>query len=613
MVDHGASDPLLVRADGARGPSRRSLLSGSAALLAGGGALAAAAPASAAGGTSVMSRQGVSASVTVARSTGLAAGPGRAYVILARASDLTKDAPEPRDHLQDDEPISVPLFGLDVERMTPGTKIVFGPGADVAAYPLTSSADVEEGEYVVQGFFCTYETNHRSDGSVVQVHWPSGDGGDVWRSPGNVFSKPRKVTLRRGGHVDLVCDQVVAPVEPVPPGGVGQQGNPADSEHVKHVKIRSTLLSDFWGRDVYLGADVLLPQGYDAADTATRYPMELQAGHYPTRNPHGFTEDGDDAFSTWWRSAGAARFVSVTVRSENPFYDDSYNVDSANLGPYGSAIHTELLPELDRRFATIGQPWGRTITGGSTGGWIAAATLVLNPDGWAGAWAGYPDALDFRAHQVVDVYEDDNAYTTDSSWVSVPRPAARAVTGDTLFTMGQENAYEAAVASRTRSQGQWDVWTAVFGPQGDDGYPAPIWDKATGAIDHDVAAAWKTFDLSALTVARWAELAPKIAGRLHVWVGSEDTYFLNVGVSLFEQATSALTPPTGFQFVYGLSQPHGWSPVTPAELFTTMAAFVADHAPAGTDTSAWRGAEQPPAVLQVPGRSVVDPGPTPAG
>ena len=96
-------------------------------------------------------------------------------------------------------------------------------------------------------------------------------------------------------------------------------------------------------------------------------------------------------------------------------------------------------------------------------------------------------------------------------------------------------------------------------------------------------------------------------------MGGQRGHLLDNGVTLFEQATSALTPPTGFQFVYGLSQPHGWTPVTTAELFTTMAAFVADHAPAGTDTSAWRGAEQPPAVLQVPGRSVVDPGVEPAG
>jgi hypothetical protein len=585
------------------GLTRRAMVTGSIATVAGlaGVATAHADPDSRPGG--------VTFALTV--TAGLNPTAGRAFVIIARQSDLSDDAPEPRDNLQGNEPISVPFFGMDVAMMRPNAPILLRDGDSVVGAPLSGFADIPPGDYVVQGFFNTYETNHRSDGSVVQVHWPSGDGGDIWHSPGNAYSTPR--TVRIDGHagtIRLTLDKVVGPIGTIPPGGTGQQGNPSETKHVKRMKIRSELLSRFWGRDVYLGADILLPEGYDLpANQHVRYPMELEVGHYAEGGgqPHGFDEALGDDFSRWWVSADATRFISVQVRSENPFYDDSYNVNSANLGPYGDAINTELLPAIDRRFRTIGQRWGRTVTGGSTGGWIAAATLVLYPDLYAGAWAGYPDPLDFRAHQLVNVYSDANAYVIDNPWEVVPRPSARRKTGDTQWTMGQENAYERACASHGRSQGQWDIWQAVFGPQGKDGYPSPIWHKRTGVVDHTVAAYWQTHaELSTIVTARWATLGPKIAGRLHVYVGTEDTYFLNNGVQLFEQKTNVLTSPKpDFQFIYGVGQPHGWQPVSDQEIFTTMADFLARLAPSGTDTSGWRGHEQPPALMLKPGHQVV--------
>ena len=260
----------------------------------------------------------------------------------------------------------------------------------------------------------------------MQAHWPSGDGGNIWASPANIYSKPRRVTIgRSAAKVRLILDQVIGPVEPIPPGGVGQQGNRLDSEHVKHFKMRSELLSRFWGSDVYLGADVLLPHGYDANSTQ-RYPMELAVGHFPRRNPDSFSEALDNDFSRWWTSDQADRCISVQVRNENPFYDDSYNVNSANLGPYGDAINREHGRGRRplQRHRQLSCP--RTAWGGSTGGWIAAASLLLYPDVLGGAWAGYPDSMDFRAHQVINVYGDANAYDHISTWHQVPAPTSAA-------------------------------------------------------------------------------------------------------------------------------------------------------------------------------------------
>ena len=528
------------------------------------------------------------ARLTLATTDAGASLDGRAYLLVARESDL--DGDEPRDH--SDVVDGIPIFGKDVSGLRAGGSVRLTTKADTYGYPYASLAQLPKGRYVVQAFFNRYETAHRSDGSTVSVHFPCGDGGNLWQSPGNLYSTPRTLTIdpRFNGSIDLRLDNVIAPADPVPAGGTCQQGNPTDSAHVRHVKIRSAALSAFWGRPIYVAADVLLPAGYDdPADAGVRYPMEVNEGHYPGNAPHGFREAGGNAFSTFWLAAGSPRFISVTFRTENPYYDDSYGVNSANLGPYGDALDKELLPYLDAHFRSIGAGWSRVLTGGSTGGWISLATQVFHPATYGGVWSGYPDSLDFHAHQLLDLYDDENAYYKDTSWVRVERPAAREVSGDTIWTTGQENHWELALGTHGRSMGQWDIWNAVFGPQGADGYPAAPWDKQTGVIDHAVTAAWKPFDLSDYVSTHWSALAPDLTGKIHVYVGDADTYFLNDGVNLFDKAVSALTPAAGAQFQYGRNEPHGYSPYTTPQLFGVMADYLVAHAPTGTDTSGWAG------------------------
>lgn len=528
---------------------------------------------------------------------------GRAYVLVAKPSDL--DGDEPRDHI--DVVDGIPLWGKDVTGLRPGaaTTLQNGTtdGTGTYGYPLTSMSDLPKGTYVVQAFFNVYTTVHRSDGSTVSVHFPCGDGANLWQSPGNLYSKPVTVAFdpARGGKLDLRLTESIAPAQPVPAGGTCQQGNPATTPQVKHVKIRSALLSTYWGRDTYIAADVLLPKGYDdPANASVRYPMEVNEGHYPRRNPHGFQDDLSNAFSQWWMSDAAPRFLSVQLRTENPFYDDSYGVNSRNLGPYGDAINTELLPTIDAQFRSIGKSYGRVLTGGSTGGWISLANQLFYPDTYGGVWSGYPDSLDFHAHQVINVYDDPNAYYNEHSWVRVERPAAREISGDIIWTTAQENHWELAMGTHGRSMGQWDVWDAVYGPQGADGYPAAPWDKVTGVIDHSVTDAWRPFDLTDYVQKNWSTLGPKVTGKMHVYVGDADTYFLNNGVNLFDAAVSKLSAPAAdAQFVYGRNQPHGWSPWTTPELFGIMASYIDQHSPDGADNSGWL----PPAPATPPAAS----------
>ena len=525
----------------------------------------------------------------VSFSSGVHATPldGRLLVIVSPTNDS-----EPR--LQADAgwvTEGPPLWGKDVNDMTPGMKVVVG-GAGTYGYPLTSFDKLAPGDYYVQALLNVYTTFHRSDGSVVKLHLPGGDGNDLFISPGNLVSTPKLVHLdpSRGGTFALKLDRVLQPIERVPPGGTTQQGNPVDTEHVRHIKIKSALLSKFWGRSMYIGANVLLPEGYDdPANANVHYPVEWDQGHFTTGNFWGFDESLADPFSQWWVSGAAPKVIIIDIRHENPFYDDSYAVNSANLGPYGDAIAKELIPAVDRSFRIISARWARTIGGPSTGGWEAAAQMIFYPELYSGAWMVSPDPLTFGRLQLVDIYNDANAYFVGDPSAGIAQPAYRDDSGAVVETMEQQNQWALALGTHGRSGlGAWDIYQAAFGPQGKDGYPAPIWDKEAGTIDHAVAEQWRRVDLADYLQRNWATVGPLVAGRMFFYCGLADNFYYNYPTQLFQDLTKGLTDPKpGFTFRYGPHGVHVWLPMTEVELITEVADYMAAQAPEGTDVSGW--------------------------
>jgi hypothetical protein len=507
---------------------------------------------------------------------------GRAYVIVTRDSA--------RDPRQQVGVAGVPFWGKDVASWQPGSTVTLADAGGVLGYPLRRFSDLPTGEYFVQAFLNVYTTFRRADGHTVRLHQDQGEGQDPWRSPGNVFSRVRRVRLdpAAGGTVSLELSDVIPPIDSVPRGGVLQQGNPADRPHVRFVKIRSELLSKFWGRDMYLGANVLLPRDFDT-QPQKRYPAIYMQGHFPGSGaPFGFgstrrrpaaagasgapgtgaapaTGGADVAsqqnpFDTFWLSDAAPSLVAISIRDANPFYDTSYSVNSVNVGPYGDAIVHELVPYLEREFRLIPEREARVLAGGSTGGWEALAMQVYYPDEFGGAWGWCPDAVDFRYHQIVNIYQDANAYVLDRGWLKVERPGMRRPDGNVMYTMRDENRFEQAVGARGRSAGQWAIWEAVYGPVAADGYPKPIWDPLTGTIDREVASYWKEhYDLTDYLKRNWSTLGPKLTGQLHVAVGAADSFYLEEAVYLLQEMLDAATnPPANASFEYGARKPHCW-------------------------------------------------------
>ena len=491
---------------------------------------------------------------------------GMVYVAISRDNQ--------RSPIEQAAPTGVPLFSRFVEGLAPGTAAVIS--GDDRGHPLPSLRDLPAGEYWMQPFVNVYTRFPRADGKTVWLHNDQWEGQNWKRSPGNLLGDPVKVTFdpKSATPIHLVANKVIPPIQP-----------PADTEMVKRIRIHSTILTKWWGQPMYLGATVLLPKDYDTHPDV-RYPVNYVQDHFSLGAPGGFGRGGD--FDRLWLAEETPRFLYVTLQHPSPYYDDSYGVNSENNGPYGDAIIKELVPAIEDKFRAISEPWARILSGGSTGGWIAVAHQVLYPDFYGGSFASCPDSVDFSYHQIVDIYKDANAYYFDKGWMKVERPNERRPDGNIQSMMKDENSYELVVGDKSRSGGQWDIWEATYSPVGLDGYPKRIWNKTTGEIDKSVAEEWKKYDMLHVLRTNWATLGPKVANKLHVYVGDMDSYYLNDAVEkLNEFLTKADNPKFTGEIVFQRRAPHCWGP-RPAELIQKISAQVEKVAPAGADLKSWK-------------------------
>jgi hypothetical protein len=551
----------------------------------------------------------------------LSKGPldGRLLVLIASTGE-----PEPRLQLniEDGTDATPQVFGVDVEGWKPTSDAVVE--GDVLGSPIASLAALPPGDYFLQAVLHRYETFHRGDGSVVKLAPDRGEGQHWNQAPGNLVSLVKRVHVdpKTSGTVALQLDHALP-----------QLPAPKDTKYLKHVHFRSEKLSRFWGRDTFLDALVLLPEGWDS-HPAAHFPLVIYQSHF-SKDLQGYQGEPADAtlpkvdlvglarhcpnghevcdsygyarmvqeygfrFHQQWTGPGFPRVLLVQLQHANPFYDDSYAVNSANLGPYGDAITLELVPYLEATYRGLG-PWARGMYGGSTGGWISIAEQVLYPDAYNGAIANCPDPVDFHAFMGVDLYADKNAFFSEGPF-RTPRTATRSPEGYAKSTMEQDNRVELVVGEHTRSGGQFDAWEAVYSPQGADGYPRRIFDKRTGTIDAEVASYWaEHFDIAHILERDWASLGPKLQGKLWLNVGNMDTYFLDGAVRRLEAFLHSTSHPRSDAAVrYGVRDSHCWSGdgehMNFESRLTYHARFIpllVEHflktAPKGADTKSWR-------------------------
>ena len=506
-----------------------------------------------------------------------------------------------------------PVFGMNVEGLKPGETKVFDE--KIFGFPYESLSELPPGDYWVQGLLHVYDTFTLSTGHTVKLPMDRGEGQQWNRSPGNLYSEPVKITVPESGKAqfDIVLDQVIPPLP-----------EPEDTEWIKHIKIKSEKLSEFWGRDMYLGAHVLLPKGFDEHPEA-RYPLMVFHGHFPsdfgsfrTTPPDEDLEPEYSArfdvegyniiqqqeaydFYNRWTDPEFPRFLIIEIQHPTPYYDDSYAVNSASQGPYGDAITYELIPYIEKEFRGIGEGWSRFLYGGSTGGWEALAVQVKYPEEYNGCFAACPDPIDFRAYCLTDIYEDENAYYYESNHKQLEVPAHRDYLGQIQTTVKEYNHLELVLGDKSRSGQQWDIWEATYSPQGEEGYPERLWDKKSGEINHEVAEYWKeNYDLRYILERDWDKLGEKLRGKIHIYCGDMDNYYLNNAVYLMEDFLENTTDPYyEGEVLYGDRAEHCWNgdPELPNHLsrlrYNSMYVpkimkRIAASAPAGADLDSWR-------------------------
>ncbi|GMQ82874.1 MAG: hypothetical protein BMS9Abin05_2340 [Rhodothermia bacterium] len=557
--------------------------------------------------TDIGASEGISVVVTIDRALHPKPIDGRVLLMFSK-----RETPEPRFQVVSGVD-AIPIYGVDIDQLEPGQSITFD--GSVFGYPFESLNDLAPGSYYVQALVHKYETFDLSTGHTVKLPMNRG-AGQNWRlAPGNVFSAPVQIEIT--GESDQVIRLSIDNENP-------PISAPEDTRYVRHLRMRSDLLSEFWGRDIFVGAHVLVPEGFDEHPDA-RYPLMVFQGHYPADFSGFRTEPPDPdlepdyserfgiegynrirqqeayAFYQQWISDDFPRYLVAVIQHSNPYYDDSYAVNSASIGPYGDALTYELIPEIEERFRGIGEGWARFTYGGSTGGWEAMAVQVFYPEEYNGAFIACPDPIDFREYVQVNIYEDDNAYYYPSDFRMMERPSHRDWLGQIQSTIRDDNLLELALGTNGRSGQQWDIWQAVYSPMGPEGYPKPIWDKYSGEIDREVAEYWKeNYDLRYILERDWETLGPKVAGKLHIYAGDMDNYYLNNAVYLAEEFLESTTNPYYGGIVdYGDRAEHCWNgdqdnpnAISRLRYNTRYLPLILDRiektAPPGADLTSWR-------------------------
>ena len=456
--------------------------------------------------------------------------PGRLLVVMA-----SSDRVEPRRLIGRTGRTATPTVGVDVPALAPGDRVILD--ATAAAFPIEGLADLPAGEYHVQAVLDT-NRDIRSPGA-----------------PGSLYSEPLQVALEPAQNepVRLTLSRRI-PDEQLPP----------DEEYLRFVKIRSDLLTQFHGRPIYVRAGVILPPGFEQ-EPERRYPLRVHIGGYGSRYTRvGSMMRPGSPFRDAWLAADAPRMVLLHLDGAGP-NGDPYQVNSANNGPYGDAVTQELIPYVEREFRGIGEPHARVLDGGSTGGWVSLALQIFYPDFFNGAWASCPDGVDFSAFQLVDIYSGDSAYVDEQGH---ELPSARNRNGRVRFTMRHEVQMENVLGrgdSWTMSGRQWGAWNAAYGPRGQDGRPVPLWDPETGVIDRSVTRHWEPYDLRLVLEQHWDELAPKLRGKLNIWVGEMDDYYLNNAVHLLDEFLQT-KPSIDARIAFGPDRGHCWTGISQNEM-----------------------------------------------
>jgi hypothetical protein len=434
---------------------------------------------------------------------------GRVYLMLSRSPREPRIGPSWFD--------TEPFFALDVTGWEPLAPLIFDDGAIGYPGPLS---EVPPATYTIQ--------------AVMRRNL---DSPAIGTAPGTAYSRHHRRALGGdgGAALELRIDQVVEP-RPL-----------QESDRLKLIEHTSTLLSEFHGRPVVMRAAVILPEGFDR-DSSTRYPAYYWIPGF------GSTCHTAKWMQRRWDQTGLGDRIVRVVLDPSCYGGHHVFADSANNGPWAAALVRELIPQLETVLPLVPQPGARFLGGHSSGGWSSLWLQVAHPEFFGGVWSVAPDPVDFRAFQLIDLYRPDQNMYRDGN--GNPRPIARQGTEPVTW-------YEDFVRMEEvyGDGGQVRSFEWVFSPRGPDGRPVPMFDRSSGQVSAAVAEAWKRYDIRLVLERAWPQLEGPLAGKIHVFTGELDNFYLDGATRLLGESLQRLGADAVVELVPGAD--HG-SVATPA-------------------------------------------------
>jgi Putative esterase len=413
---------------------------------------------------------------------------GRVYVMLSRKA-ITSLVSGPNWFNPE------PFFARDVTNWKPDQPLILG--SEVLGHPYTL-ARLPAGMYHIQAVM---------DFDRGSIRFSTAEG--------NGYSQPINRDLEPGssGRVELRLDQIY------------KEKPFVSTERVKLVDIPSKIVTAFHGRPVRLRAGVVLPASFKNKPPQ-KYPLVYEIP--------GFGGNHFGAFNAENRKATDVAGVEMIHVMLDPGCRLGHHVfaDSENNGPYGQALVEELIPFIEKEYRGLGSPAGRFVTGHSSGGWSSLWLQITYPDFFGGVWSTAPDPVDFRHFQRINLVKPDANMFTDQE--GKPRPIARRSPKPLLY---KEFSDMEVVMGHG---GQLASFEAVFSPRGPDGKPRPLWNRVSGDIDPEVARTWEKYDIRRALERNWKTLGPKLAGKIHIYIGEEDTFYLEGATALLKDSLSML-------------------------------------------------------------------------